>query len=82
MKHTLFFALLCFFSCNKAIFEPNQTKIQTKMTYLALGDSYTIGESVAENERFPVQLAAALTKAGTPTDLARLTCSSTKIKKM
>ena len=24
--------------------------------YLALGDSYTIGESVAENERYPVQL--------------------------
>lgn len=27
-------------------------------TYLALGDSYTIGESVAESERWPVQLAA------------------------
>jgi lysophospholipase L1-like esterase len=69
MKYTLFLALLCLFSCNKAIFEPTQPKIQPKMTYLALGDSYTIGESVAENERFPVQLAATLTKAGTPTDL-------------
>jgi lysophospholipase L1-like esterase len=28
--------------------------------YLALGDSYTIGESVAVDERFPVQLARAL----------------------
>lgn len=28
--------------------------------YLALGDSYTIGESVAESERFPVQLAREL----------------------
>jgi len=28
--------------------------------YLALGDSYTIGESVEESERFPVQLARAL----------------------
>jgi lysophospholipase L1-like esterase len=28
--------------------------------YLALGDSYTIGESVAETERFPVQLAREL----------------------
>ena len=28
--------------------------------YLALGDSYTIGESVAENERWPNQLAAML----------------------
>lgn len=33
-------------------------------TYLALGDSYTIGESVAEGERFPVQLADALRRAG------------------
>ena len=28
--------------------------------YLALGDSYTIGESVAENERWPNQLATML----------------------
>ncbi len=27
------------------------------LTYLALGDSYTIGESVAEDQRWPVQLA-------------------------
>jgi len=33
-------------------------------TYLALGDSYTIGESVAETERFPVQLAAQLRTRG------------------
>jgi lysophospholipase L1-like esterase len=31
-----------------------------KYNYLALGDSYTIGESVPEEERFPLQLAAAL----------------------
>ena len=30
------------------------------MRYLALGDSYTIGESVAENERWPNQLASLL----------------------
>lgn len=34
------------------------------LTYLALGDSYTIGESVAETERWPVQLVEALTAAG------------------
>lgn len=34
------------------------------LSYLALGDSYTIGESVAENERWPVQLSASLTKSG------------------
>ena len=32
--------------------------------YLALGDSYTIGESVTEKERWPVQLAEALRKKG------------------
>lgn len=32
--------------------------------FLALGDSYTIGESVAVNERWPVQLAHALRKKG------------------
>ena len=38
---------------------------QTPTKYLALGDSYTIGESVTENERWPVQLAEALRKKGT-----------------
>lgn len=33
-------------------------------TYLALGDSYTIGQSVDEAERFPVQLAKLLGKDG------------------
>jgi lysophospholipase L1-like esterase len=36
----------------------------TTLSYLALGDSYTIGESVKEKERWPVQLAKALTKKG------------------
>ena len=34
------------------------------MKYLALGDSYTIGEAVAESERWPVQLAARLREEG------------------
>jgi len=34
--------------------------------YLALGDSYTIGESVAPEERFPNQLARTLWAGGTP----------------
>ncbi len=34
------------------------------LRYLALGDSYTIGESVAEAEQWPVQLVAALRKQG------------------
>jgi lysophospholipase L1-like esterase len=34
------------------------------LTFLALGDSYTIGESVAEEGRWPVQLARALRAEG------------------
>ena len=36
----------------------------TPISYLALGDSYTIGEQVAEVERFPVQAAAMLREKG------------------
>jgi lysophospholipase L1-like esterase len=36
----------------------------TERTYLALGDSYTIGQSVAENERFPVQTVTMLNAGG------------------
>ena len=34
--------------------------------YLALGDSYTIGESVPESERWPNQLAQRLEAEGIP----------------
>ncbi|OYU65126.1 MAG: lysophospholipase, partial [Cytophagaceae bacterium BCCC1] len=34
------------------------------LSYLALGDSYTIGESVTEDQRWPVQLAKSLTSNG------------------
>jgi lysophospholipase L1-like esterase len=37
---------------------------EKKYTMLCLGDSYTIGESVAESERFPMQAAALLAKDG------------------
>lgn len=38
------------------------------LSYLALGDSYTIGESVTEKERWPVQLAKALSENGIPVE--------------
>jgi len=38
------------------------------MRYLALGDSYTIGESVAEHERWPVQLVRMLSEHGRAVD--------------
>lgn len=37
----------------------------TPVSYLALGDSYTIGEGAGEHERWPVQLAATLHEHGT-----------------
>lgn len=39
------------------------------LRYLALGDSYTIGESVEEAERFPNQLAALLSNEGLIVDV-------------
>lgn len=48
----------------------NETKVvksdmtEKKATYLALGDSYTIGESVADTLRWPVQLSGRLHSAG------------------
>ncbi len=38
------------------------------MRFLALGDSYTIGESVAPAERWPMQLAAQLRASGLPVE--------------
>jgi lysophospholipase L1-like esterase len=40
--------------------------------FLALGDSYTIGESVRENERWPVQLVARLKEHGIAIDAPRI----------
>lgn len=42
------------------------TEPDAAMTFLALGDSYTIGENVEAAERWPVQLAAALRAEGIP----------------
>ena len=39
---------------------------EPRLSYLALGDSYTIGEAVAEADRWPVVLAVALRKRGIP----------------
>ncbi len=42
-----------------------EIEITEGSSYLALGDSYTIGESVATDMRWPVQLQAKLNKEGT-----------------
>ncbi|MGH8074807.1 MAG: SGNH/GDSL hydrolase family protein [Lysobacter sp.] len=43
----------------------------TALTYLALGDSYTIGEGVASGERWPVRLTLALRDEGVPLEFPR-----------
>ena len=40
--------------------------------YLALGDSYTIGEGVEASDRWPLRLAAALRSSGIPMDEPRI----------
>ncbi len=66
MKYFLFFTtFICFLACsNQDIVEkqPEITSTLRPINYLALGDSYTIGESVSEKERYPMQLVAALIK--------------------
>lgn len=47
-------------------------KEQHDMSYLALGDSYTIGEGVAEDGRWPVLLARALREEGIALDEPRI----------
>jgi lysophospholipase L1-like esterase len=42
----------------------HEAPAETRMSYLALGDSYTIGESVAPADRWPVKLAEALRADG------------------
>lgn len=59
--------IFLFSACSKNA--PNATVVTTPSpptihTWLALGDSYTIGQGVAANERFPTQTAALLLQQG------------------
>ena len=59
MKVTaILLSLISLLSCSLIMIEENMgnKEILERMDYLALGDSYTIGESVGEEERFPAQL--------------------------
>jgi lysophospholipase L1-like esterase len=55
-------------SCNKQNNVVNNTPmpLSNALNYLALGDSYTIGEGVQANERFPYYTASLLKKRGIP----------------
>jgi acyl-CoA thioesterase I len=57
-----FLALLVFNQCTKKVVPA--TEKDSSLNYLALGDSYTIGESVAESGRWPVQLVTQLKGKG------------------
>jgi acyl-CoA thioesterase-1 len=66
------FKILCFttvllvFSCNAD--DNNPLSIPRNIKYLALGDSYTIGQSVCETCRFPIQLQDSIVKNLTEDD--------------
>lgn len=68
MISPFFLAFSLFLSASMSS-ESNPTLTQQKknITYLALGDSYTIGEGVEEKDRYPVQLVTALNKKGSVT---------------
>lgn len=58
------FIILCLTSSALMTTASDLTAQNSLKTFLALGDSYTIGESVAESERWPVQLAAKMAERG------------------
>jgi lysophospholipase L1-like esterase len=64
-----FFLFYCILHYSCATPNPKQkqtadTKETTSISYLALGDSYTIGESVPSNQRWPILLSKALRAEG------------------
>jgi len=78
MRHWTFLSLAAvLIGCNKTQppLPPAPPAVPQALRFLALGDSYTIGEGVLPAERWPVQLSAALRRAGIdvsdPTIIAR-----------
>lgn len=56
-------------SCNaESVVSSNQVPTPKNYKYLALGDSYTIGQSVCESCRFPAQLKDSISKYLNPND--------------
>jgi lysophospholipase L1-like esterase len=61
-KIALFFCLLFFVSCSSDTNSSTENTEPKNYKYLALGDSYTIGQSVCETCRFPIQLQDSISK--------------------
>lgn len=68
--YLLLLAMVSFLGCSNNDETPpnNQNPTGTNLNYLALGDSYTIGQSVCENCRFPEQLKDSLKNYLTSSD--------------
>jgi acyl-CoA thioesterase-1 len=70
MKHTLIALFICsLMACKHESLEMINTlppTIPDTLSYLALGDSYTIGQGVSPNERYPNLLADTLDQLGIP----------------
>jgi len=65
--------LFILFSCvvlQSVTMSDSVAQSKNTLRYLALGDSYTIGESVEESQRWPVQLANAIAPGAKPTIIA------------
>lgn len=63
--YLLLFGLVFLCSCSSTLdVKNNEEPEDPRFSYLALGDSYTIGESVVETKRWPVQLAEQLRARG------------------
>jgi len=60
---SLAFILFTNCSIDATIANPNQTSQAKSFKYLALGDSYTIGQSVCETCKFPIQLQDSIKKS-------------------
>lgn len=69
MRSLFFIFILFLMACKKPAGSPiivPPPPSDTTKTWLALGDSYTIGQGVASGDRFPTQTANLLTVAGIP----------------
>ncbi|MCF4100964.1 GDSL-type esterase/lipase family protein [Gillisia sp. M10.2A] len=63
--------LLALFGCSSPS-DAIKNVDEAKASFLSLGDSYTIGESVDQQERWPVQLVSRLNEKGLPVNAPRI----------
>lgn len=69
MRFTHMLALVALLAVVAGTYLYTQPHMQTPIRFIPIGDSYTIGESVGETERWPNLLTRHLSDAGTPTEL-------------